>query len=49
VANNIKIGADCWIGPGVTVTQDTEEGRIYPAAKAEVAKVGSLRFFKVGA
>jgi sugar O-acyltransferase (sialic acid O-acetyltransferase NeuD family) len=49
VANNTKIATDCWIGPGVTITQDTEEGRIYPAAKAEPAKVGSLRFFKVGA
>jgi sugar O-acyltransferase (sialic acid O-acetyltransferase NeuD family) len=49
VANNVRIAADCWIGPGVTITQDTEEGRIYPAAKAEPAKVGSLRFFKVSA
>ena len=49
VANNVKVAADCWIGPGVTVTQDTEEGKIYPAARAEPAKVGSLRFFKVGA
>jgi sugar O-acyltransferase (sialic acid O-acetyltransferase NeuD family) len=49
VANNVKIAADCWIGPGVTITQDTEAGKIYPAAKAEPAKVGSLRFFKVSA
>jgi sugar O-acyltransferase (sialic acid O-acetyltransferase NeuD family) len=49
VANNIKIAPDCWIGPGVTITQDTEAGKIYPAAKAEPAKAGSLRFFKVSA
>ena len=49
VANNVKVASDCWIGPGVTVTQDTEEGKIYPAARAEPAKVGSLRFFKVAA
>jgi sugar O-acyltransferase (sialic acid O-acetyltransferase NeuD family) len=49
VANNTKVAADCWIGPGVAVTQDTEEGKIYRAARAEPAKVGSLRFFKVGA
>jgi sugar O-acyltransferase (sialic acid O-acetyltransferase NeuD family) len=47
VANNVKVAADCWVGPGVTVTRDTEEGKIYPAARAEPAKVGSLRFFKV--
>jgi sugar O-acyltransferase (sialic acid O-acetyltransferase NeuD family) len=49
VANNTKVAADCWIGPGVAVTRDTEEGMIYPAARAEPSKVGSLRFFKVGA
>jgi sugar O-acyltransferase (sialic acid O-acetyltransferase NeuD family) len=49
VANNVKVAADCWIGPGVSVTQDTEEGKIYPAPRAEPAKVGSLRFFKVAA
>jgi bifunctional N-acetylglucosamine-1-phosphate-uridyltransferase/glucosamine-1-phosphate-acetyltransferase GlmU-like protein len=49
VVNNVKIAADSWIGPGVTVTQDTEEGKIYPAGKAEPAKMGSVRFFKVSA
>jgi sugar O-acyltransferase (sialic acid O-acetyltransferase NeuD family) len=49
VANNIKIAADCWIGPGVTITKDTEEGQIYSGARVEPSKVGSLRFFKVGA
>jgi sugar O-acyltransferase (sialic acid O-acetyltransferase NeuD family) len=49
VANNTRVAADCWIGPGVTITQDTEEGKLYPAAKAGPSKVGSLRFFKVGA
>lgn len=49
VANNVKIAADCWIGPGVALTQDTEEGKIYPAARAEASKAGTLRFFKVGA
>jgi sugar O-acyltransferase (sialic acid O-acetyltransferase NeuD family) len=49
VANNVKVAADCWIGPGVTVAHDTGPGEIYPAAKAEPSKVGSLRFFKVRA
>ena len=49
VGNNVTIAADCWIGPGVTVTLGTEEGKIYPAGKAEPAKVGSLRIFKVSA
>jgi sugar O-acyltransferase (sialic acid O-acetyltransferase NeuD family) len=49
VANNTRIAADCWIGPGVTITRDTEEGQIYAATRAEASRVGSLRFFKIGA
>jgi sugar O-acyltransferase (sialic acid O-acetyltransferase NeuD family) len=49
VANNTKIAPDCWIGPGITITRDTEEGKLYPAAKVEAAKVGTLRLFKVTA
>ena len=47
VGNNVKIGKDCWIGPGVVLAKDTKEGEIYRAPELQVTKVGALRFFKV--
>ena len=47
VSNNVRIAKDCWIGPGVTITKDTEEGRLYRPTAAEPATVSAPRFFKV--
>lgn len=47
VANNVKIGADCWVGPGVTISADTNDDELFRSPRAETAKVGARRFFKV--
>ena len=47
IANNLKVGRDNWIGPGVTITRDTEPGKIFAAPTAEASKVSTLRFFKI--
>src|SRR5689334_16241721 len=49
VANNCAVGRDCWLSPGVVLTGDAPDGSLYGAAKAEPSKVGSLRFFRIGA
>lgn len=49
VANNRTVGRDCWVGPGVVLTGDAPDGSLYGAPKAEPSRVGSLRFFRVGA
>ena len=47
VANNVKIAKDNWIGPGVTITGDTEAGNMFSREKAAPARVPAPRFFKV--
>jgi sugar O-acyltransferase (sialic acid O-acetyltransferase NeuD family) len=47
IGANITIAPDCFIGAGSVIAKDTEEGKVYYAAPAEAAKVGSLRFMKV--
>jgi sugar O-acyltransferase (sialic acid O-acetyltransferase NeuD family) len=47
VANNVTIARDCWIGPGVVISRDTKEGELYRPPVPELAKVDSLRFFRV--
>lgn len=47
IADRITIARDCFIGAGCVITANTEPGKIYQAAPAQVAKVGSLRFMKV--
>jgi sugar O-acyltransferase (sialic acid O-acetyltransferase NeuD family) len=47
LANNVTIAADNWIGPGVTITQDTEPNQLFSAAAAVASKVGTRRFFRV--
>lgn len=47
VANNVKIARDNWIGPGVTITKNTEPGALFGGTQSAPSKVSSLRFFKV--
>lgn len=47
LADRVTIARDCFVGAGCVIARDTEPGKIYQAAPAEVAKVGSLRFMKV--
>lgn len=47
LANNIVIGEDNWIGPGVTITRNTEPNQIFKGEQPGPAKISALRFFKV--
>jgi sugar O-acyltransferase (sialic acid O-acetyltransferase NeuD family) len=47
IADRLTIARDCLIGAGCVILKDTEPGKVYYAAPALPAKVGSLRFMKV--
>jgi sugar O-acyltransferase (sialic acid O-acetyltransferase NeuD family) len=47
IGNNLKIAKDNWIGPGVTITKDTEPGNMFVREKTIPARISALRFFKV--
>lgn len=47
LANNIKIGPDNWIGPGISIMQDTVAGALFVTKQPDIARISSLRFFKV--
>lgn len=47
LANNMTIGKDNWIGPGVAITQNTEPAALFGASAATASRVTSLRFFKI--
>ena len=47
VANNVKIAPDCWLGPGVIISQDSLQAQLFKASKPEVSKVSTLRYFRV--
>lgn len=47
IADRLTIARDCLIGAGCLILKDTEPGKVYYAAPATPAKVGSLRFMKV--
>ncbi|MDR5834611.1 acetyltransferase [Caballeronia sp. LZ034LL] len=47
IANNVTLGADNWIGPGVTITADTEPNQLFPGAQPAAARVSTHRFFKL--
>lgn len=47
LANNLTIARDNWIGPGVTLTRNTEPAALYGGPSAEPSRVSSLRFFKI--
>jgi len=47
LANNVSLGKDNWLGPGVTISRATESGALFSAPVTEASRVSSLRFFKV--
>jgi sugar O-acyltransferase (sialic acid O-acetyltransferase NeuD family) len=47
LANNLKIGRDNWVGPGVTLVHDTEDNQLFNAPEVEPARVPAKRFLKV--
>lgn len=47
LANNVNLGRDNWIGPGVTISRSTEAGALFSAPASEASRVTSLRFFKI--
>lgn len=47
LANNVSVARDNWIGPGVTLTKDTEPAALFSAPVAEPSRVSALRFFKI--
>ena len=48
VVNNLRIGEDNWIGPGVLLVRDTAPDQIFKIAQPPPAKIGARHFFKVG-
>ncbi len=49
IANNVTVGRDNWIGPGVVISKDTQPDSLYGPPPAEPSRVTATRFFKVGA
>ena len=47
IANNVKIGRDNWIGPGLTITRDTEADSLFGPVSAQPSKVPATRYFKI--
>ena len=47
LANNVTIGEDNWIGPGVTISRNTERGALFNVDAIDPARVSALRFFKI--
>lgn len=47
LSNNVELGADNWVGPGVLVTGSTESASLYNLPSINSSKVSSLRFFKI--
>ncbi len=47
LANNVTLGRDNWVGPGVVVSRATEPGSLFGAPVLGPSKVSSLRFFKI--
>jgi sugar O-acyltransferase (sialic acid O-acetyltransferase NeuD family) len=47
ISNNVTIARDNWVGPGVTITKNTEPGAMFKHTRAEPASVSAPRFFKL--
>jgi sugar O-acyltransferase (sialic acid O-acetyltransferase NeuD family) len=48
LGNNLSVGRDNWIGPGITLTQSTQPSALFGAPAVEPSRVSTLRFFKIG-
>lgn len=47
VANNIKIGRDWWLSPGVIIMKDVEPGSFFRAARSKAEEISAPEFFKL--
>jgi sugar O-acyltransferase (sialic acid O-acetyltransferase NeuD family) len=47
LSNNVTIGADNWVGLGVTVVKDSPPNTLFKGVQAEIAKIGAREYFKV--
>jgi sugar O-acyltransferase (sialic acid O-acetyltransferase NeuD family) len=47
MANNVVVGEDNWIGPGVTIMRNTEPNLLIRIEQPEPATVSSRRFFRL--
>lgn len=47
LGNNVTIGEDNWIGPGVTIVKNTGPNMLFKIEQPVPAKVSARRFFKV--
>ncbi len=47
LANNVNIGMDNWIPPGVVIMKGTEEAAFFKPLTMELSKITSRRFFKI--
>jgi sugar O-acyltransferase (sialic acid O-acetyltransferase NeuD family) len=47
VANNVTVGRDNWVAPGVAIMKDTAEGTLFKPPLAEESKISAPRFFKI--
>jgi hypothetical protein len=45
----VRIAADCWVGPGVVISHNTEPGQMFRPPEQVPAKVGARRFFRISA
>ena len=49
IGDGVRIGEDCWVGPGAVVLNDLPDRQIIRAAKSELARVDTHRFFRLKA
>ena len=47
IANNIELGSDNWVGPGVLITKSTDNESLFKVNPPAPSKVSTLRFFRV--
>lgn len=47
LADEVCVGRDNWVGPGVVLTKSTEEAQIFGAQQPTASSVSSHRFFRI--
>jgi sugar O-acyltransferase (sialic acid O-acetyltransferase NeuD family) len=47
LGNNVSVGEDNWIGPGVSIVNDTEPNLLFRGDQPKPARVSARRFLKV--